>query len=217
MSKTIDYLNPNLPPDLPTVRMPIVDATPESLEGYGVLIDGPDDVEIEIVRWPAQGWPKVDEDSGDEGGTTEGVFVSHWDGDILFGSNEAVGGEYVLAYGTEPNLARQGHANGPERLLIWHANYHPDGGQLFFPLDDQVYYVPMALPGDDVRPGDFKCFRFSGNKGCYMHPNVWHEGTFAAHGKQRFFDRQGRVHARVSVNFAEEFKCLLEVELRDSE
>jgi hypothetical protein len=55
--------------------------------------------------------------------------------------------------------------------LLWHANYHPDGGQLFFPLDREPF-----------------CLR----------------------GTQRFFDRQGAVHARVSVDFAREFGCLLE-------
>ena len=54
-------------------------------------------------------------------------------GDILYGKNEAVGGNYVLGYGTDPGKASENHSNSPERLLLWHANYHPDGGQLFFP------------------------------------------------------------------------------------
>ena len=32
-------------------------------------------------------------------------------------------------------------------------------------------------------------------------------------GTQRFFDKQGAVHARVSVDFPREFGCLLEVPL----
>ena len=98
----------------------------------------------------------------------------------------------------------------PERILLWHANYHPDGGQLFFPLDRKPFLVPLALPGDDVRPGKFVCFRFDGSQGLYIHPNIWHEGVFATSGTQRFFDQQGAVHARVSVDFAREFGCLLE-------
>ena len=98
-------------------------------------------------------------------------------------------------------------------MLLWHANYHPDGGQLFFPLDRQPFYVPLALPGDDITPQKFVCFRFSGDRGLYIHPNIWHEGVFTARGTQRFFDRQGAVHARVSVDFAREFNCLLEVAL----
>ena len=51
-----------------------------------------------ITRWPAKGWRPVDTDSGDDGGTTEGTFHSQWKGDILYGSNEAVGGKYILGY-----------------------------------------------------------------------------------------------------------------------
>ena len=94
---------------------------------------------------------------------------------------------------------------------MWHANYHPDGGQLFFPLSPAPFVVPLALPGDDVTPEDFVCFRFDGTKGLYIHPNIWHEGAFACAGQQRFLDRQGRVHARVSVDFPREFGVLLEV------
>ncbi len=210
---TVDYLNPGLSQGLERVTIPIVDADEDSLKGYGILVEDPADVEIEIVRWPAQGWRPVDLDSGNEGGTTEGVFVSSWKGDILYGSNEAVGGEYVLGYGVEPTAARTDHAGNPQELLMWHANYHPDGGQLFFPLDKQPYLVPLALPGDDVTPSDFVCFRFPADKGCCIHPNIWHDGVFALRGTQRFFDRQGRVHARVSVDFAREFNCLLRADL----
>ena len=78
-----DYLNPDLPIGLRHVRMPIVDATVEALEGYGLLVDDPERCPIEIVRWPAQGTRPVDADTGDQGGTTEGVFVSQWRGDVL--------------------------------------------------------------------------------------------------------------------------------------
>ena len=205
-----DYLNPALPANLKRVRMPVVEATAEALDRYGRLVDDHRACEIEIVRWPAQGWRPVDEDTGDEGGTTEGVFVSEWQGDVLFGRNEAVGGEYILAYGTEPSAAARAHRREPERILLWHANYHPDGGQLFFPLEREPFVVPLALPGDDVKPESFVCFRFDGRQGLYIHPNVWHEGVFGLRGTRRFIDRQGAVHARVSVDFAREFGCLLE-------
>jgi len=190
--------------------MSVVPATPQVLEGYGVLVDDPSQCRLEIVRWPAQGTRPVDEDSGDQGGTTEGIFVSEWRGDILYGSNGAVGGEYILGYSEPPELARTDHAAAPRRILLWHANYHPDGGQLFFPLERRPFYVPLAMPGDDVTPQRFVCFRFDGRQGLYIHPNVWHEGVFSLGGTHRFFDRQGAVHARVSVEFAKEFGCLLE-------
>ena len=210
MKAPFDYLNPNLRAGLRRVAMPVVDATDAALDGYGRLVDDPQACAIEIVRWPAQGSRPVDEDSGDQGGTTEGVFVSEWRGDVLYGRNEAVGGHYVLAYAEAPEHARTDHARAPRRMMLWHANYHPDGGQLFFPLERRPYLVPLALPGDEVAPEHFVCFRVDGRQGLYIHPNVWHEGVFALSGTQRFFDRQGAVHARVSVDFAREFGCLLE-------
>ena len=214
MREPIDYLDPQLPARLARVQMPILKATNPALTGYGFLVDDPNDCPIEIVRWPAQGARPVDEDSGDQGGTTEGVFVSEWRGDILYGRNEAVDGHYILAYACDPELANTNHASPPERMMLWHANYHPDGGQLFFPLDRAPFYVPLALAGDDVTPHRFVCFRFEGHHGLYIHPNIWHEGVFTLHGTQRFFDRQGAVHARVSVDFAREFGCLLEAQIR---
>jgi len=205
-----DYLNPDIPAGLRLVAMPVVDATTAALEGYGRLVDDPDACTIEIVRWPAQGTRPVDLDTGIEGGTTEGTFISEWQGDILYGRNDAVGGHYILAYGDEPATAVTNHNRDPRRILLWHANYHPDGGQLFFPLERKAFLVPLALPGDDVAPEDFICFRFDGNEGLYLHPNIWHEGVFTTRGTQRFFDKQGAVHARVSVDFAREFGCLLE-------
>jgi len=86
----IDYLNPQLPAGLKRVPIPVVDATSEALLPFGRLIADPEECRIEIVRWPAQGSRPVDADTGDQGGTTEGVFVSEWQGDILYGRNEAV-------------------------------------------------------------------------------------------------------------------------------
>ena len=68
-----DYLNPALPAGLRRVAMHVVDAAPDTLQGYGELIDDPHRRAIEIVRWPAQGTRPVDTDTGDQGGTTQGA------------------------------------------------------------------------------------------------------------------------------------------------
>lgn len=134
MQEPIDYLNPNLPDGLRRISMPVVQATTESLKGFGRLVSDPATCQVEIVRWPSVGRRPIDLDTGDQAGTTEGVFTSEWQGDVLYGQNEAVGGHYVLAYATEPSQARKDHSQVPGRMLLWHANYHPDGGQLFFRL-----------------------------------------------------------------------------------
>ena len=82
-----NYLNPDVPRGMRRVTMPVVDATEDNLIGFGALVDDPHGSRIEIVRWPAPGWRPVDTDSGYEGGTTRGVFVSEWKGDILYGRN----------------------------------------------------------------------------------------------------------------------------------
>lgn len=212
---------PNLRPDgsamqrLPVKELPLVEGTAESLEGYGEIVDDPRTHRIEIVRWPAQGRRPVDPNSGDEGGTTEGIFACAWHGDVLRAQNHAVGGDYVLGWSTLPPDAVEEHASVPrERCLLWRCNYHPDGGQMFFPQDPGPFVVPLALPGDDVTPDDFVAFWFDGSKGLYLHPNVWHDGVYPVGDRGSFFDRQGKVHARVSVNFPAEFGCYIAAPLK---
>ncbi len=201
-------------PSLPCISVPLIEATDDSVQEYGCLVDDPAGFEIEIVQWPAQGWRPIDDGTGDEGGYVEGIFHCDWDGDILMGRNEAVDGHYVLGWSCDPQLARAGTASVPrERILLWHMNYHPDGGQLFFPLDKKPFVVPVASPGDDVKPEQVVAFWCDGSRGLYIHPNIWHEGIFPVEDSQRFLDRQGRVHARVSCDLAAEFDSYLSVPL----
>lgn len=105
-----------------------------------------------------------------EGGTTEGISACEWRGNELLGRNEAVGGHYVIGFRERPEQAATDVALAGDRVLLWHCNYHPDSGQLFFPLDGTPFVVP-------------------------------------------FFDKQGRVHARVSCDLAGELGVLLNVPL----
>jgi hypothetical protein len=51
-------------------------------------------------------------------------------------------------------------------------------------------------------------------QGLYIDPGVWHEAVVPLAGRAAFDDRQGRVHARVSCTFVEEFGAYLSVPLR---
>lgn len=202
-------------PSLPWHEVPLIRATDASVKDYGCLVDDPDNFNIEIVRWPAQGWRPIDEGTGDEGGFVEGIFQCEWQGDILYGTNEAVNGHYVLGWSTDPQKARTTEQTADrDQVLLWHMNYHPDGGQLFFPLDNKPFIVPVALPGDDLKPEQVVAFWCDGTKGLYIHPNIWHEGIFPVEDNQRFLDRQGRVHARVSCDIGREFGVYLSCPLR---
>lgn len=198
----------------PLHRVPLIEATPESTRGYGFLVDDPEVCDIEIVRWPAQGWRPVDEGTGDQGGIAEGIFYGNWTGDVLMGRNDAVQGEYVLGWSCDPQRASSTEATvAREQVLLWHMNYHPDGGQLFYPMEPSPFVVPVALPGDDLKPEAVIAFWCDGTRGLYIHPSIWHEGIFPVADAQRFLDRQGRVHARVSCDIGEEFGVYLSVPL----
>ena len=189
---------------------PLVAASESSLMGYGTLVDDPHNFPIEIVRWPARGWRQIDANSGNQGGITEGVFEFWWKGETLYARNNAVGDSYLFGWSNWPEEAADGGATTQrERALIWRANYHPDGGQLVFPLHGESFVVPLALPGDDITPDRFQTFWCDGSRGLYIHPNVWHGAFVPLRDHAQFLDRQGRVHARVSVDFPKEFGCYL--------
>jgi hypothetical protein len=194
--------------------VPVVTATAESLKGYGRPVADFAAEPIEIVRWPAQGWRPVDPDTGDQGGTTEGIFSFWWQGEVLHGRNDAVGDSYLIGWCRDPAEASE-DAAAPDRsqVLLWHVNYHPDGGQLFFPREPVPFIVPLALPGDDLAPDRFTAFYCDGSFGVYIHPGVWHEAVLPLADAASFDDRQGRVHARVSANLVAEFGTYLRVPL----
>ena len=185
------------------IEIPLIQATDENLKGYGYLIDTYEKSEIEIVTWPKQGWRDIEEGTGNEGGTTEGSFDTWWQGDTLYGQNNAVqhksdyevDGKYILGYSTNPdNDLQKENYQTPDKIYLWHANYHPDGGQLFYPEEKKPFICPLALPTDDIEPEHFKAFYCDGSKGLYIHPNIWHEGVFPVSEKQSFQGKQGKVH-----------------------
>jgi hypothetical protein len=213
----MDILNPAELSYVPTTGVqrvhetPVRAATEESLKGYGRIVRGdPKAFPVEIVPWPAQGRRPIDKNTGNQGGVTEGIFTGWWSGDTLYASNEAVNDKYLFGWSEFPEKARAGGPPGKRsRALLWRANYHPDGGQLFFPVKGQPFAVSLASPGDDVTPEKFTTFVCDGTCGLYVHPSVWHGPIIPLEDRVELLDRQGRVHARVSVDFPKEFGCYL--------
>ena len=200
------------------IEIPLIEATNQNLNGYVYLVNDFDQCEIEIVTWPKQGWRNIEEGTGNEGGTTEGPFETWWEEGILYGRNTAVehkgeydkDGRYLLGYSSDPDDFSYHLTNeDPSQIYIWHVNYHPDGGQLFFPEGNKPFISPLALPGDDIQPDNFKAFYFDGSQGLYIPPNIWHEGVFPTKGRATFKGKQGKVHARVSIDLLKEFKSYL--------
>ena len=120
----------------------------------------------------------------------EGIFEFWWRGETLYARNNAVGDSYLFAWS---NWLEEAATEGPpglrEQALIWRANYHPDGGQLFYPVRGAQFVVPLAPPGDDVKPEDFVAFRCDGTRGLYIHPNIWHGAVVPLADTAELLDR----------------------------
>lgn len=222
-----NFMNPDLPRGLRIQDVPIVPATDESLEGFGKMVHNPDDFtcekgNFEIVPWPVSGWRSLDPHTGDEAGTVEGDFDVDWCGDFFYGKNLAiasVNNHYLDGLGAPPEEATHeepGSGDG-EFIYLWMSDYHPDGGQLFWPDHPIPFVVTLgpSVKGDEIEPSDMQAFAVSPGQGVYFHPGTWHNGVYVSkeYCPARFLTRQGRVHARVSCSWANEFQTLLRVPL----
>ena len=222
----------------------------KQLEGYGKLVedpshftaDGPSSGSegapqrtFEIVKWPVQGWRQLDPGTGDEAGTTEGQFKVQWSGDLYLAENLAINttnNRYLDGLGTRyPERAtEEGGGVGAEdaesfhgdALFLWMSDYHPDGGQLFFPFgkaEPCPFFVCLGKSsyGDDIKPDQMAAFRVPAGRGIYIHPGTWHNGIYVhkRQGPRTFFTRQGRVHARIGCSWAQEFNTLLRLRLEE--
>ncbi len=80
-------------------------------------------------------------------------------------------------------------------------------------------FDPVGLrraPGPAGRRRDPRPVRqrpLRGREGLYIHPGVWRRAFVPLDDRGEFLDRQGRMHARVSVDFAKTFGGYLSVPL----
>ena len=196
------------------VEAPYVPATAESLAGYGHLVENFGTGRVTIVTWPQPNWRPIVEGTGNEGGVVEDTFEMVRRGQVQHSVNHAVGRGYITGWFDDPATAREDKAPvDPARLFTHEANYHPDGGQIFFPRGGAAFVALLAKPGDDVKPEDFVAFHFDGSFGVHIDPGVWHQPVFPVAEKATFDDRQGRVHACVSCDFVSEFGAYVAVPL----
>lgn len=196
------------------VEAPLRSVTPASFEGYGRIVTSFREEHVDIVPWPIRGTRRLDPGTGMGGGITSGKFSMQWKGDVLFAQNHAVGGSYVTGWSCPPDRASETTSTIPRKQVYTHeANYHPDGGQIFYPLNGAAFVALLALPGDAIRPEDFVAFYCPGDFGIHINPGVWHQPVYPLADQAEFDDKQGAVHACVSVNFIQEFGCLISVPL----
>lgn len=202
--------------DLPLFFVPIVKATPESVKGYGTIVYPPEfeSYKVTVLTWPAPGWRPVQPGTGNEGGTTQGLFNMKWENGLHYAHNHAVNGNYFTGWYYEKiENKSDGNSISLPYVITLEANYHPDGGQLVVPLEQKPFVALLALPGDDVTPESFRAFYFDGSFGIEIATGVWHQPFFSIHESMKFADRQGKVHACIAVDFPKEFGCYMAVPL----
>jgi len=197
-------------------KLPIVEANLENLEGFGHPVYNFQKSKVEIVKWPQTGWRPILEGTGAQGGVVEGSFEMRWRGDYIETYNHAVKKGYITGLSCDPIKASFNTISTfvPDWVYVFEANYHPDGGQIFFPHNNQPFIALLARPTDDIRPEHFYAFYFSGEFGIHIDPGVWHQPVYPLQVKSSFDDKQGKVHACVVCNFVEEFGVYLKVPLR---
>jgi len=182
--------------------VPLIIATIENLKGYAKPVSDYEKEEVIIEPWPLKGWRKLVSGTGIEGGIAEDLFEFEIKGDFFCATNHAVKRSYITA---------QFDKHETPGILIREANYHPDGGQVFFSPDRKPYIALLALPTDDIKPEDFKAFYCDGSFGIQILPNVWHQPIFPLHLPASFKNKQGKVHACVAVDFVIEFGTWLKI------
>jgi ureidoglycolate lyase len=195
-------------------RVPLIDATDESLRGFGHVVVNFAQEPVTIVTWPQPDWRPIVAGTGNEGGIVEDCFAMQRHGEIQHAVNQAVGRSYVTGWFADPATASE-HREPVDtsRIYTHEANYHPDGGQVFWPRSPTAFVALLAKAGDDVGPDDFVAFRCDGSFGIHIDPGTWHQPVFPLAPAALFDDKQGRVHACVAVDFVSEFGCYLEVPL----
>ena len=174
------------------------------------------------LRWIGAATDVERVDDPIEAGTTEGDFEVHWEADYFFGHNLAIASAnnfYLDGLGAPPEIASRAApaAGDGSAIYLWMSDYHPDGGQLFWPREPVPFVVCLGSKehGDDILPEHMRAFAVPEGRGVYIHPGTWHNGVYVspAHAPATFLTRQGRVHARVSCSWAAERGTLLRVPL----
>jgi ureidoglycolate lyase len=201
--------------DARAYRVPRVVACLDSLRGLGHIVPNFAAEGVTIVTWPQTGWRPIVPGTGNEGGMVQDCFIMERRGEVQHAVNRAVGRSYITGWYADPATAsEQRAAENVDRIYTHEANYHPDGGQIFSPRAGAAFVALLAPAGDDVTPDKFVAVCCDGSFGIHIDPGVWHQPVFPLDSKAVFDDKQGRVHACVSVDFVTEFGCYLEVPLR---
>lgn len=143
-----------------------------------------------------------------------------WVGDVMYGDNLTVGVSFKLGY----PCARRTSDGSHSHILVREVNYHPDGGQIFFPppgCRPFVFLLAKADVGDDIHPEHFRAFYFDGSAGFHIAPSTWHFVPYIqpppSNGEKAemvFSNKQSSVYACVAADTVKEFGVYLKVPVK---
>ena len=203
-------------PDISIFKVPVIQATQENFAAYGRFVTHYEHEQVIIETWPTPGWRKVEQGTGNEGGISEGQFMFERKGGLMLARNFAVDGNYITGWFDDPATATAAQTDADySRVLVREANYHPDGGQVFYPENGTPFIALLALAGDDIQPENFIGFYCDGSVGIQIFANIWHQPIFPLAARANFQGKQGKVHACIACDFVEEFGCYLSLELAE--
>ena len=199
--------------DVAIHKVPLVKITADNFKDYGYIVTDFAQADVQIITWPAQGHRPIDPGTGRDGGITEGDFDIFRKDNAMYAHNHAVNGHYITGWFNDPREEYHGESLDFSAIFTREANYHPDGGQIFCSRNNEPFVLLLALPGDDITPQDFTAFYCDGSFGAHINAGIWHQPPFPVNEHVVFDDKQGRVHACVSVDFVTEFNSYIKVPL----
>lgn len=200
--------------DISLLDVPLIIANKETFADYGRLVYQYKEEQVWIETWPTPNWRPIEAGTGNEGGVAEGKFQFKRAGNVMTSQNHAVNGHYITGWFDDPATASfDDKPLVTDHIFVREANYHPDSGQVFYPIYSDPFVALLALPGDDVKPENFVAFFCDGSFGIQIFPNIWHQPIFPIKQPASFMGKQGKVHACVACDFVTEFNCYLKVPL----
>ncbi|XP_053382470.1 ureidoglycolate lyase-like [Mercenaria mercenaria] len=200
MSRCASYEDAHDPKYGEPFPVPIVMATADALKGYGTIVTDFENEDVEITPWPVKGWRTLCPGTGTLGGLINDELTYKWVGDQSMVTDDTEDGDFITG-----RLPKNIPPSDRTHVLVREANYHPDGGQVFFPKDKDPFVALLALPGDDIKMEDFVAFYFDGSFGVQIHADIWHQPIYPIKDESVFLGKQGAVHACVAVDTVDEF------------
>ena len=199
-----NYSPSNIPKDIKIINVPVITANKETLEGYCDIVNDFNNTKVINVPWIKLSGRPIDDNTGDQALPTEGIFEFSYDKHYCLANNHSVpNGDYIT-----------GIINENRDIYTREANYHPCGGQIVYPCNNNSpFIILLSKAGDNIQPTDFVAFYCDGTFGVQILPNVWHQPIFPINNNVKYFNKQCSVHACVTVDTIKEFNTLLKFNL----